>query len=69
MGFCQFPNWLFTASMTVSTNPKLTVLEAEAASEFPDTLNGIEFGAIRREEVKRESRPLLFSPGPVPRHA
>ena len=43
---------------------KVAIMETEPASEFPDPLDGVEFGTIRRKKIESESG-LLFSPGQV----
>ena len=40
-------------------------METETAREFPNSLDRVEFGAVGREEVERESGQLLLSPGQV----
>ena len=40
-------------------------MEAETASEFPDSLDGVEFGTVGRKEIKGEGGGLLYSPGQV----
>ena len=42
---------------------KVAVMSAKASGEFPDTLYGVEIGAIRRKEEKGQNTPMLMEPG------
>ena len=44
---------------------KVAIVETEAASEFPDSLDGVEFGAVGRQKMESESGLLLLSPSQV----
>jgi hypothetical protein len=41
---------------------KVAVVEAESAGEFPDSFDGIQFGAVGRQEVQAEIGDLLDAP-------
>jgi len=60
LGFVHSENWLSPASMRVSRKPKIAVMEAEAASEFPYALDRIQLGTVRREIIEREFSGVLF---------
>ena len=37
-------------------------MNAETAREFPDSLDGVQVGAVRRQEVEKETATVLFPP-------
>ncbi len=44
---------------------KVAVVKAPTSSQLPDSLDGIEFGAVRREEVEAEMFGARLPPGSV----
>jgi len=43
---------------------KVAIMSAKASDKFPDTLDGVEIGAIRRKEEKGQKAPMFMEPSP-----
>jgi len=41
---------------------KVAIMSAKASGKFPDTLDGVEIGAIWRKEEKGQKTPMLMEP-------